>query len=58
MKSEISTAITKLKTCKAPGIDRIGDLIKGGGDTIVKIMHKICNKHGQLEDSLNNGHNC
>ena len=28
-----------------PGIDRIeGDLIKAGGDTIVEIMHKICNK--------------
>ena len=38
-------AITKLKTDKAPGIDRIeGDLIKADGDTIVKRLHKICNK--------------
>ena len=45
MESEVRAAITKLKTGKVPEIDRIeSDLIKAGGDTIVKIMHKICNK--------------
>ena len=45
MESEVRAAITKLKTGKALGIYRIeGDWIKAGGDTIVKIMHKICNK--------------
>ena len=45
METEVRAAITKLKTGQPPGIDRIeGDLIKAGGDTIVKIMHKICNK--------------
>ena len=37
MESEVRAAITKLKTGKSTGIDRIeGDLIKAGGDTIVK----------------------
>ena len=45
MESEVRAVITKLKTSKAPGIDRIeSDLVKAGGDTIVKIMHKHCNK--------------
>ena len=44
MESEVRAAITKLKTCEVPGIDKIGDLIKAGGDKIIKIIHKICNK--------------
>ena len=45
MESEVKAAITKRKTGKAPEKYRIeSDLIKASGDTIVKIMHKICNK--------------
>ena len=45
MESEVRAAITKLKTGKSLGVDGVeDDLIKAGGDTIVKIMHKICNK--------------
>lgn len=45
LESEIRTAISKIKSRKAPGIDGIeGELIKGGGKAIVRIMHKICNK--------------
>jgi len=41
----LEEAISKLKPRKAPGIDGIeGVLIRNGGETMVKIMHKICNK--------------
>ena len=43
---------------KAPGIDGIeGDLIKGGGEVVVKMMHKICNKIGKPANSLAFGQN-
>jgi hypothetical protein len=42
---EVRAAISKLKTRKAPGVDGIeGDLIRNGGETMVKVMHKICSK--------------
>ncbi len=45
LKSEIRTPISKIKSQKAPGIDGTeGELIKGGGEAVVHIMHKICNK--------------
>ena len=45
LESEVNAAIRKLKLRKAPGIDyREGDLIRMGGEIIVKVMHKICNK--------------
>ena len=48
MESVVRAAITKLKTGKAPRIDRIeGDWIKAGSGTVAKIMHKICNKYGR-----------
>ncbi len=44
LESEIRTAMSKIKSWKAPGIDGIeGELIKGGGEAVVH-MHKICNK--------------
>jgi len=45
LESEVRAAIKKLKPRKAPGVDRIeGDLIRLGGDVIIKAMHEICNK--------------
>lgn len=45
LESEVRAAINKLKPRKASGVDRIeGDLIRLGGDTVVKAMHEICNK--------------
>jgi hypothetical protein len=45
MECEVEAAITKLKSRKAPGVDELeGDLIRLGGESSVKVMHKICNK--------------
>lgn len=45
LESEVRAAIDKIKQRKAPGIDGIEDeLIKNGGDAMVRIMHKICDK--------------
>ena len=42
---EIKAAIAKIKARKALGIDGIaGELIKGRGQAVVQVMHKICNK--------------
>jgi len=37
--SEVKAAIAKIKTRKAPGIE--GELIKGGGQTVLLIVHKM-----------------
>ena len=62
MESEVRAAIIKLKTGKMPGTDRLeGDLIKASGDTIVKIMHKICNNiwaTGQISGTMETIVNC
>ena len=45
LEAEVRSAIKKLKSRKAPGVDRIdGDLIRYGGETMVNTMFKICNK--------------
>ena len=45
LESEVIAAICKLKLRKAPGIDNMkGDFIRMGGEIIVEVMHKICNK--------------
>ena len=45
LESEVKAAISKIKARKAPGVDGIeGKLILGGGQTIVQIMHKLCNR--------------
>ena len=43
-KSEIISAINKLASGKSPGIDNIhSEFLKAGGDTMVKILHKLFN---------------
>ena len=45
LESEVRTAIAKIKSRKAPGIDGIeGELIKEGGEAVVQMIHKICNR--------------
>lgn len=47
LESKLRTAIPKIKSWKAPGIDGIkGKLIKGGDEAVacIHIMHKNCNK--------------
>ena len=42
LESEVRAAIKKLKPRKAPGVDPIeGDLIRLGGDVIIKAMHDL-----------------
>lgn len=53
LESEIRTAISKIKSQKAPGIDGVeGKLIKGSGEPIIHIMHKICNKIWATDEFL------
>ncbi len=42
LESAIRTAISKIKSWKAPGIE--GELIKDGAEAVVHIIHKIWNK--------------
>ena len=43
--SEVEWAIRELKRGKSPGADNItAELIPGGGDSIVKVLHKLCNE--------------
>ena len=47
---EISKAISKLKNNKAPGIDEIHpEMIKYGGDFLIKMLTSLCNKIWQKE---------
>ena len=44
LKSEISSAINKLKSGKSPGIDSIySEFLKAGGDAMVEILHVLFN---------------
>ena len=45
LKEEVEEAIKSLKTGKSAGVDNISaELIKAGGDAMIKTLHHICNK--------------
>ena len=53
MKQEIRASIKGLKERKAPGADSItAEMLQGGGEHTVKMMHKLCNKIYQEEHVL------
>jgi hypothetical protein len=50
LRSEIESAINRLKADKSPGTDEIpGELLKHGGDSIIDQYHCICNNIWQKE---------
>ena len=45
LKDEVESAIRELKDGKVAGVDNIsGELIKNGGESVIKLLTKICNK--------------
>ncbi|XP_042879838.1 craniofacial development protein 2-like [Penaeus japonicus] len=50
LESEVRAAIIKLKMNKAPGYDNLpAELIKCGGDPIIKTLHLLCNRILQID---------
>ena len=44
LEEEVREAIQALKTRNAPGVDNIiSEMLQAGGESSVKMMHKLCN---------------
>ena len=45
LRESVEAAVKLLKKGKSPGIDNIpGELVQAGGDAVISVLHKICNK--------------
>lgn len=45
LKEEVEAAVKSLKSGKTAGVDNIpAELIKNGGDPVIEILMKICNR--------------
>ena len=53
LRESVEAAVKLLKKGKSPGIDNIpGELVQAGGDAVISVLHKICNKIWQTAHAM------